>query len=295
MGGSQVWLEVGEEFTLRELMEAVAINSANDATVAIAEAISGSEQEFVNLMNNRAAELGLLNTHFLDTTGLTDEGHYSTAYDIAALSRELITKHPGITEFCSVWAATFRGGSDGTIEMYNTNRLIRTYQGATGLKTGFTSKAGFNLSASATRNELTFIAVVLGESDSQTRFDEAARLLDSGFANYEMASASGAGAEMARVPVKYALTSEIGAVTDSRIRILLNKGEKKVLKYDVEIAPEISAPIKQGDVVGHVTYSVGDREVGSYDLISDTDVARVNTISMFRRLIASWAHINFDS
>jgi D-alanyl-D-alanine carboxypeptidase (penicillin-binding protein 5/6) len=183
MGGSQVYLKPGEEFTVLEMMKAVAIHSANDATVALAEKISGSEDAFVAMMNEKARELGMNDTNFLDCTGLTDDNHYSSALDVATMSRELIRKHPKVLEITSVWHDTFR---NGLFSLDNTNKLIRSYQGANGLKTGFTTKAGHCLSASAKRNKLQLIAVVLGEPDSDTRFAEAKKLLDYGFANYDV-------------------------------------------------------------------------------------------------------------
>ncbi len=184
MGGSQVYLKEGEVFTVEELLKAVAVHSANDASVALAEVIAGSEEAFVAMMNQKAQELKMKNTMFLDCTGLTDEGHYSTAYDISIMSRELLTKHPKIVHHTTIWHDTFR---DGKFDLDNTNKLVKRYRGTTGLKTVFTNKAGFCLSASAERDGTKFISVILGSDSNDHRFSESARLLDFAFTNWESA------------------------------------------------------------------------------------------------------------
>ena len=186
MGGSQIWLEPGEQMTLDDMLKAICIASANDAAVAVAEYVGGSEPVFVSMMNEKAAALGMTNTHFENACGLDAEGHLSTARDVAVMSREVLLNHPQVKEYCTVWQDSLRGGET---QLVNTNKMLKSYTGITGLKTGTTGKAGVCISASAERDGLRLIAVVLGSASGQDRFDAAAAMLDYGFANYENAAA----------------------------------------------------------------------------------------------------------
>ncbi|MGB3989082.1 MAG: D-alanyl-D-alanine carboxypeptidase family protein, partial [Acetivibrionales bacterium] len=240
-GGSQVWLEPGEVFTVDELLKAVAIHSANDATVALAEAIAGSEETFVAMMNQKARELGMKDTNFLDCTGLTDTGHYSSAYDIALMSRELMLKHPEITDYTSVWHAKFRENVPGKnyVSLDNTNKLVRHYNGTVGLKTGYTSAAGHCLSAAAVRDGQQLISVVLGEPDSNTRFAESRKLLDYGFANFETVLMDNMGDVIQQVEVRKGLQPVTNAVYREDVKLLLRKGEKGKIERTVNLATDI--------------------------------------------------------
>jgi len=290
MGGSQVWLEPGEEFTVTEMLKAVSISSANDATVALAEKVAGSEEAFVAMMNEKAKELGMNDTNFLDCTGLTDEGHYSSAYDIAIMSRELITKHPKIFEFTTIWHDLFRDGVPGKkpVSLDNTNKLIRFYEGANGLKTGFTTAAGYCLSATAKRNNLQLIAVVLGEPDSNTRFAEARKLLDYGFANFETTLVNNRGEAVQEVVVKKGLGSRVNAVYADDVNLLLKKGEINKLEREPDIEEYVEAPVKAGQKLGEVIYKIDGREIGRADVVADTDVNRASFIRLFFRMILQW-------
>ena len=260
MGGSQVYLEEGEVFTVEELLKAVAVHSANDASVALAEKVSGSEEAFVHLMNERAKELKMNNTNFLDATGLTDEGHYSTAHDIAIMSRELLTKHPKIIYFTTIWHDSFR---DGKFDLDNTNKLVKRYSGITGLKTGFTSKAGFCLAASAEREGTQFISVVLGSESNEMRFTESAKLLDFGFANWETARIEKKGLPAGTIPVKKGEVSEIPLEYGEDAVILVKKGKKNQLVENAVIPESVNAPVTIGQVVGVLNVELDGNRMAS--------------------------------
>lgn len=290
MGGSQVWLEPGEIFTVDELLKAVAIHSANDATVALSEGIAGSEESFVGMMNEKAAELGMKDTKFLDCTGLTDDGHYSSAYDIALMSRELMLRHPKILEYTSKWSDSFRDNTPGKkpVLLVNRNYLIHDYQGMVGLKTGSTNKAGFSLSASAIRNNQQLISVVLGEPDSNTRFAETRKLLDYGFANFETTQVNKKGEEVQTVEVKKGLKSSVNAIFKEDVKLLLKKGEKGKIERMANINPNLMAPLKAGQKVGEVIYSINGEEVGKADLVASNEVQRASFIRLFFRMVLEW-------
>lgn len=290
MGGTQVWLEPGEQFPVKELMYAVAIRSANDAAVALGELIAGSEDAFVELMNERAKALGMNNTNFLDCTGLTDNGHYSSAHDISVMSRELITKHPKIFEFTTQWQRTFREGK-GQVGLDNTNKLIRFYPGANGLKTGFTQKAGYCLSATALKNNLQLIAVVMGEPDSNTRFAETRKLLDYGFANFEATQVNNKGEIVQEVEIKKGLNARVNAVYSDDVKLLLKKGEKGKIERTVNVETSVTAPVKAGQKLGEVTYTIDGNEVGKADLVADCDVHKASFMRLFIRMMIEWFSI----
>jgi D-alanyl-D-alanine carboxypeptidase (penicillin-binding protein 5/6) len=290
MGGSQVWLEPGEIFTVEELLKAVAIHSANDATVALAEAVAGSEELFVSMMNEKAKELGMNDTFFLDCSGLTDDGHYSSAYDVALMSRELMLKHPKILEYTSTWHASFRDNTPGKkpVSLDNTNKLIHYYQGMVGLKTGSTNKAGYCLSASAIRNNQQLISVVLGEPDSNTRFAETRKLLDYGFANFETTQVDNKGEVVQTVAVKKGLKTSVNAIYKDDVKLLLKKGEKGKIERLVNIAANIEAPLKAGQKIGEVIYTLSGEEVGKAELVASNDIQRASFIRLLFRMILEW-------
>lgn len=289
-GGSQVWLEPGEVFTVDELLKAVAIHSANDATVALAEAIAGSEDAFVAMMNQKARELGMKNTNFLDCTGLTDTGHYSSAFDIAVMSRELLLKHPEITQYTSTWHAKFRENVPGKnyVSLDNTNKLVRHYSGTVGLKTGYTSAAGHCLSAAAVRNGQQLISVVLGEPDSNTRFAESRKLLDYGFANFETVLVDNMGEVVQQVEVKKGIQPVTNAVFKEDVKLLLRKGEKGKIERVVNVSADIRAPVKSGQKIGEVIYTLSGKEVGRADIVASSDVQRATFLRMMLRLMQEW-------
>lgn len=285
MGGSQAYIEPGEQYSVNDALKAVALHSSNDVTVSLAELVAGSEEAFVVLMNEKAAELGMKNTQFRDCTGLTDEDHYSSAYDIALMSRELITKHPKILEYTSIYMDSFRNGQ---FELVNTNKLVRFYNGCDGLKTGFTRAAGFCLSATASRNNMRLITVVLGEPDSNTRFAETRKLLDYGFANYESAEINKKDELISDITVKKGTVSKAGAVIENDVKVLLPRGQKTKIVRQVDLSEEITAPIKAGQKVGEIIYKIDEREISRVDIVADRDVEKINFGNVFIRLVRSW-------
>lgn len=289
MGGSQVWLKPGEVFTVREMMEAVAIHSANDAAVALSEFVSGSEDVFVSAMNEKAKVLGMVDTNFLDCTGLTDEGHYSSAYDVALMSRELLTKHPKITDFTKTWHALFRADDkEHQVSLDNTNKLIHNYSGAIGLKTGFTTKAGHCLSAAAVRNNQMMISIILGDPDSNTRWAESRKLLDYGFANFETSLVNKKGEEVKIVDVKKGLKSSVKGIYAEDVNFLLKKGEKGKIEHEVNIDENITAPIKAGQKIGMVVFKMGGKEIGKAQIVAETAVEKASVMRLFFRMVFSW-------
>lgn len=288
MGGSQIWLKVGEEMTVDNLLKAVAIASANDASAALGEHVAGSNDAFVSMMNQRAQELGMKNTHFVNATGLDDPGHLTTARDIAIMSRELL-KYPKVTEYTTVWMDSLRGGAT---ELVNTNKLVRFYKGATGLKTGTTSGAGSCLSASATRDGLSLVSVVMGCPTSNDRFASARGLLDFGFANYE--SVTPPPLDDTLTPVKV-LRGVSGSVTpkskESKV-FVVEKGKKEQLKQEVTLIPDIEAPVDAGQILGKVEVLLDGELMGAYDLVASEDVARMTFSKAFNILISSALKMN---
>ncbi len=271
MGGSQIWLEPGENMTVDELLKATAIASANDATVALAEKISGSEECFVSLMNKRAKQLSLNNTCFKNCTGLDCDGHETSAYDIAVMSSELI-KHSLIKKYSKVWMDTLRNGES---ELVNTNKLIRFYNGATGLKTGTTSKAGSCLSATAERNGTELVAVVMGAKTSKDRFADAKKLLDFGFANYETKEISPEEKNKnITVTVKDGTKKTVKAVAKGTKKLLFKKGESGNVTQKLNVRTDIKAPVKKGDVVGSLDFYCKDEKIGELQILSEENAEK---------------------
>ncbi len=269
MGGSQVFLEEGESMVVEELLKCVIISSANDAALALAEYIAGSEEAFVKKMNERAKELSLQNTNFENTNGLDDTvtNHYCSAKDIAIMSKELI-KHRKVLQYSSIWMDSIR---DGAFGLTNTNRLIRFYKGATGLKTGSTSKAKFCISATAERDGMELIAVIMAAPTRDIRNAEAAKLLDWGYANYSIYKSEKIELEDIRI---MGGTSNYCALDCPEFSSVLPKGHEEV-KYTIELPKSISAPIKQGDTVGYLRYYCGNKEIGCVDIKSSQNIDKI--------------------
>ena len=285
MGGSQVYLAEGEEFTVHELLKAVAIHSANDASVALAEHISGSESVFVTLMNEKARELGMNNTYFLDCSGLTDEGHYSTAYDIAIMARELITKYPLIYEYTTIKRDTFR---NGTFCMDNTNHLIGKYRGMTGLKTGVTDAAGFCLAATASRDGLDLISVVLGVESNDMRFSETTKILDYGFSNYEIVNINKKGVCAGNINVKKGLKVSVPVAYEDNKSLLLKRGLKDKVKEEIRMPDFIKAPVNEGDKAGEAVVALENDVLLKIPLVTMEEVKKATWLKIFWRLATHW-------
>ena len=279
MGGSQVYLKEGETMTTDEMVKCIAVVSANDCCVAMAEAISGSVSSFISKMNQRAKELGMKNSHFNSCTGLDTEDHYTTAHDIAIMSRELM-KHEKIKDYSTIWMDTVRNGA---FTLSNTNKLIRFYDGATGLKTGFTDDAGYCLSATATRESLSLIAVVLGGETSDKRFSDAKALLNFGFTQYTLYQESPSSID----PVKVIKGMEdlIQPQLAEQPAFLIQKGSEKSIKYKVELSESVLAPVDAGQKIGTITYTCNGKNIGNIHLIADKEIPKVTFGHLFFHII----------
>ncbi|MBE0068139.1 D-alanyl-D-alanine carboxypeptidase family protein [Thermoanaerobacterium thermosaccharolyticum] len=288
MGGTQIYLEVGEEMTVDDLLKSVAMNSANDASVALAEYISGSEEKFVEEMNKRAKELGAKNTNFKNASGLPEKDHYTSVYDIALISRELV-KHKGIFKYLTDKIDSVRNGK---FSLANTNKLLWRYQGADGIKTGSTSEALYCLSATAKRGDTRFIAVIFGAPDSNTRFKEASKLLDYGFANFETKKVVEAGKIYGTVKVLKGEQDYINAVANSDEYILLKKGEAKNIKQEIIINKYVEAPIKVGAKIGTIKIYDGNNLIKTVSLTSNQNVKKSNIFDNLRKVYKSWIERN---
>lgn len=271
MGGSQIFLEPNEVMKVEDLLKSVIIASANDAALTLAEHVAGSEEAFVEAMNKRALELGMSNTHFENVTGLDDdtENHLTTAKDIALMSRELL-KHEKITEYTTIWMDTIRNGEFG---LTNTNRLVRFYRGITGLKTGSTSKAGFCVSASAKRGELHLIAVIMGAESSDERNVSATKLLDFGFSNYEIYVNDNIATEKVKV---YGGVKDFVDIAYDKKEILINKGNNSKIQSKMELCEFVEAPIKAGDIVGKIIYTIDDECIGESDIYASENIEKIS-------------------
>lgn len=253
MGGSQIWLDVREELTVDEMLKAICVVSANDCTVAMANYLCGSQEAFVAKMNERAKELGMNDTTFKNCHGIDEDGHVTSPYDIALMSRELLNNHPSITKYTTIWMDTLR---DGKSSLVNTNKLIRNYKGATGLKTGSTSVALYNLSASATRDNLSLIAVIMKAPTTKIRFAEAQKLLDYGFSNYEYKQLAKKGDVLKSVEVTKGVEENLNLIVKNDVGILLKKGQDKEVEQTVELNENILAPIQEEQKLGEIVFKL---------------------------------------
>lgn len=291
MGGSQVFLEEGETQTAADMTKSIAIASANDAAVAMAEFLAGSEEAFVQKMNKRAKELGMEDTNFVNACGLDTEGHVSSAYDIALMSRELMENFPEIKEYTTTWQDSIvhktRRGEE-TFGLTNTNKLIQWYDGATGLKTGSTGNALYCLSGTAERDGMGLIAVVMAAPDYKVRFREVMQLLDYGFANYAIEKGREKGYAMGEVPVEKGMTDTVEAVVAEEISVLVPKGKEAQWETRTELLPAVSAPVEAGTKVGELVYLRDGEEVGRVELTAGENVAKANVDTMLRRMLAGW-------
>ncbi len=282
MGGSQIWLKENERMSVRDMVKAVAVVSANDCAVALAEHLAGSEDAFVQRMNQRAAELGMENTSFRNCTGLPAQGHLTCAYDIALMSRELILNHPAIREFTTIWMDTLR---DGAFQLSNTNKLIFYYEGATGLKTGSTDSALYCLSATAERDGMELIAVVMHAPTTNDRFESAKALLNYGFASYALTPVYPDRA-LLPVPVTLGEADMVQPVTARDCTILLEKSKAGAVTTQVTLAERVEAPVEAGQKLGQLTIYVDGRQMDSIDLIAAAPVARLTVGGIFKQLLS---------
>ena len=282
-GGSQVYLKVGETMTVSDMVKSIAVSSANDCACAMAEHIAGSEASFVELMNRRAKELGMNDTNFVNCTGLDDSeeatSHRTSAYDIAVMSRQLLHFHPDIKKFTTIWMDTVR---DGAFGLSNTNKMIRFYPGATGLKTGFTSGAGYCLSASAQRDGMELIAVVMGCETSAQRFSACKSMLDYGFANFAVVAPTWEG--NATVPVKLGAEAFVSAVPGEDAALLIDKSQKDLISTEVTLEEAVTAPVSKGQRLGTLTIQAGEQILAQIPLVAETAVAKLTYWQLFGKV-----------
>lgn len=285
MGGSQIWLDVREELTVDEMLKAICVVSANDCTVAMAEYLAGSEEAFVNQMNAKAKELGMNDTTFKNCHGIDEDGHVTSAYDIALMSRELLTKHPSITKYTTIYMDSLR---DGKSSLVNTNKLVRNYKGATGLKTGSTSVALYNLSASATRNDLSLIAVIMKAPTSPIRFAEAQKLLDYGFNNFEYKKLANENDLIKEISVDKGIENSVNAILENDSGVLIQKGQNKDIVQSIQLTDSINAPVYAGQVLGNVTYSLNGNEIGKVNIVAEKSVGNNTAFNMIEHVFFNW-------
>ena len=281
MGGSQIWLETGEEMSLEDLMKAIAIVSANDASVAVAEHIAGSEEAFVDMMNKRARELGMTGTNFVNASGLPHPDHYSTARDIALMSRALL-HYPKVHEWFTTWIDYVRGGKNILV---NTNRLIKSYEGVDGLKTGFTEEAGYCLAATAEKGNLRLISVVLKASDSTTRFNEASALLNLGFRHFAGVELAKEGQVIGAVEVTRGVADKVDVICENRLVAVVPRGEEEKVRHEIVLPKKVDAPVAKGQKIGEMLALTEDgSNLGRISLLASEEVKRGNIFRVVFRI-----------
>lgn len=285
MGGSQIWLDPRETLSVNDMLKAICVVSANDCTMAMAEYLAGSEEVFVGRMNSRAKELGMNDTNFVNCHGIDEDGHVTSAYDISLMSRELLLKHPEITNYTTIYMDTLR---DGKSQLVNTNKLLRTYNGCTGLKTGSTGLALYNLSASATRDNLSLISVVMHSPTTAIRFAESRKLLDYGFSNYSAVSFGKTGDVVSSVDVYKGASKTVDAVFESSASVIIKKGLEKSVIQNITLDENLEAPIVKGQKIGTATYTLNDETIATVNLVANSDVKKSGLITITRNLYSEW-------
>lgn len=282
MGGSDIWLVEGEQMSANDMIKAIVVVSANDAAVAMAEFISGSEDSFVAEMNEKAKELGMNETTFKNCNGLDEEGHLTSAHDVAIMSRELMT-HSDVYNYTSIWLDYLR---DGATQIVNTNKLLKSYDGITGLKTGTTTQAGACISATAQRDGLNLIAVVLGDESTTDRFNDAAALLDYGFANYSSVSPVPPTEEINTVKVTNGMQSSVSVKSEISGKFLIQKGSEESIVPEIKLKEEAEAPVKKGQELGRIIYKLNDEVLGEFPIVAEDDVTQINFKDVFSLMLS---------
>ena len=288
MTGSRVFLSVNEVISVHDLFKSIAVASGNDAAVALAEFIAGSESNFVEKMNQRATELGLSDTHFTNCTGLPAENHYSTAGDLLILSRELLS-HTSIRPFLTIWMDSLR---EGSFTLANTNKLIRFYEGATGIKTGSTDEAGFCMSASAQRDGMELIAVVLGCPTSKERFADASSLLNLGFSSYGVEKGVEKGEELAEVTVEKGKKKKVAVLAEQEFSLVVKKEQKGTMTHELDVSDVFTAPLSKGETIGKMTFFLDGKKVGSVNVICAEAIKRASFFQVYGAILRLWANVN---
>lgn len=287
MTGSRVFLSVNETISVSDLFKSIAVASGNDAAVALAEYLAGSESNFVEMMNRRAEELGLADTHFTNCNGLPAENHYSSAYDLMVLSRELLS-HDTIRPFLTIWMDSLR---DGSFTLANTNKLIRFYEGATGIKTGSTDEALFCISASAMRDDMELIAVVLGAPTSKQRFADASSLLNMGFASYGVEQGVTQGEEMFVIPVEKGVAKRVSVVAAEDFSAVVKKEQKGQMTREITMPDRITAPVEQNQKIGEISFFLDGQKLGSAPLVSAAEVKKAGLLRMYQTVLQQWIDV----
>ena len=285
LGGSQIWLDVRETLTVEEMLKAICVVSANDCVVAMADYLEGSQDAFVKKMNQKAQELGMNDTTFKNCHGIDEDGHLTSAYDIAIMSRELLMNHPSITKYTTIWMDSLR---DGKSSLVNTNKLVRNYNGCTGLKTGSTSIALYNLSASATRNNLSLIAVVLKAPTPAIRFSNAQKLLDYGFSNYTVTSFGQKGDVIKSVEIKKGTASSVDAILENDAEVLMSNGSSKDITQEIKLDDTFTAPILEGQKLGEVEFSINGNVVSTVNLVANKSSDKLSFGSIIKFVMNKW-------
>ena len=288
MGGSQIWLDTKETLTVDEMLKAICVVSANDCVVAMAEHIAGSEEAFVQMMNDKAKELGMNDTTFKNCHGIDEDGHITSAYDIALMSRELLSKHPDITKYTTIWMDSLR---DGKSQLVNTNKLIRTYKGITWLKTGSTSVALYNLSASATRDNLSLIAVIMKAPSTKVRFAEASKLLDYGFSKFSFKNFGNKNDVIQNVNVRKGVKNTVNAILENNAGTLIEKGKENQITQNITINDNIQAPLKKGDKIGEVTFTLDGQTLATTNLVAENNIDKITPFTTCKQIIYSWVDL----
>ena len=288
MGGSQIWLDVRETLSVDEMLKAICVVSANDCVVAMADYLEGSQEAFVKKMNQRASELGMNDTCFKNCHGIDEDGHVTSAYDIAIMSRELLMNHPTITNYTTIWMDSLR---DGKSSLVNTNKLVRSYNGCTGLKTGSTSLALYNLSASATRNNLSLICVIMKAPTTKIRFANAQKLLDYGFSNYSVKSFGKKGDTIRSIKVTKGTSQTVDAILESDADILLSNGSSGEIAQEMTLDDTVSAPILENQKLGEIKFSINGNVVSSVNLIASKKIDKLSFLNITKVVLFKWFNL----
>ena len=291
MGGSQIWLDPRETLTVEEMLKAICVNSANDCVVAMGEFIAGSEDAFVQMMNDKAKELGMNDTCFKNCHGLDEDGHVTSSYDIALMSKELLNNHPSVTKYTTIWTDSLR---DGKSSLSNTNKLIRTYKGATGLKTGSTSLALYNLSASATRDDLSLIAVIMKAPSTKVRFSEAQKLLDYGFNSFSFKQFGKKDEIVKELYVDKGIKGTVEAVLKDNAGTLIEKGKDDNIEQTLTLDDRVLAPVSSGQKRGEISFTVDGETLSTVDIVAKQDVDKINLFNMAKHVYYSWVDLLRD-
>ena len=285
MGGSQIWLDTRETLSVNDMLKAICVVSANDCTMAMAEYLAGSEEVFVERMNTRAKELGMNDTHFVNCHGIDEDNHITSAYDISLMSRELLINHPEITNYTTIYMDSLR---DGKSELVNTNKLLRTYNGCTGLKTGSTGLALYNLSASATRDDLSLIAVVMHAPSTAIRFAEAKKLLDYGFTNYSCVSFGKTGDVATTAEITKGTSQTVEAVFESSASVIIKKGLESSVTQNIVLDENLEAPIVKGQKIGVANYTLNNEIIATVNLVANDDVKKSGFLNITTNVYSEW-------